>query len=85
MDQSKLQVLILELGEAIHVGQGSTQPKEVEIRVEEMSMSALMMLSRNAMQHALQVILDDQLMMQVENSLPRMTKSMSIEEEEGGR
>ena len=44
VDQSKLQVLILEPGEASQVRQGSMQPKEMGMREEEILLSTLMML-----------------------------------------
>ena len=45
VDQSKLQVVISGPGETSHLGQGSTQPKEVGMEVEETPLSVLLMLS----------------------------------------
>ena len=61
------------------------QPKDGRIKAKETHLSALMMLLGTIAQQALQVVLDDyELMTQVENSLPKMIKSMSKVEEEVG-
>lgn len=67
------------------MGLAQAQPEGSGIRVEETPLLALMMLSRSATQLALKVVLDEEIMKHMENSLPEVTKSMSEAVlEEGG-
>ena len=72
-------------GESSQAGQRVAQPEDARIVVEETPLSALMMLSGTAAQHALQVVSDDdEPRTQVEKNLPEMIKSMFGVEEEVG-
>ena len=72
-------------GETSHMGWGPTQPEDVGVSAKEEPLLVLIMLLGTTTQQALQVVLDDdEPIMQVENSLSEMTKSMSEVEEEVG-